>query len=117
MVGLAQIFGDVEERVSFEFMGAWVRGEFTNCNGGEPFAYVRLNLVASKSLIRSKIYRQTCDVEIRTVGPDPTYLLGNFNESARIRFTSCVNISAAEWLGDLAKHWVVCLHFSVVCWA
>ncbi|MDX6288312.1 MAG: hypothetical protein QOH42_111 [Blastocatellia bacterium] len=117
MVGLAQICGDVEERVSFEFMVAWVRDEFTNCNGGEPFAYVRLNLVASKSLIRSNIYRQTCDVEIQTVSPDPTYLLENFNESARIRFASCVNISAAEWLGDVAAQWVVCLHFSVVYWA
>src|ERR1700675_3357303 len=98
-------------------MAAWVRGAFTNCNSGEPSAYVRLNLVASKSLIRSNIYRQTCDVEIRTVSPDPTYLLGNFNESARIRSASRVNVSAAEWLGDLAEQWVVCLHFSVVCWA
>jgi hypothetical protein len=75
MVGLAQISEDVQKRVTFEFMGAWVRGAFTNCNGGEPFAYVRLNLVASKSLIRSNIYWQTRDVEIRTVSPDPTYLL------------------------------------------
>lgn len=60
MVGLAQISEDVQKRVTFEFMGAWVRGAFTICNGGEPFAYVRLNLVASKFLIRSNIYRQTC---------------------------------------------------------
>jgi hypothetical protein len=35
--------------------------------------------------------------------------------AARNSLLSCVTVVAAEWVGDLAEHCVVCRQFHVVC--